>query len=103
MAILIRLLRASTLDELEKIVNEFFAVEAEDVRVESSMAGGITFANGEYVAPVRLSAPHKRKFETVEESETAQKAAATAETEAQAVTHEASESAIAEGNANTSE
>ena len=103
MAILIRFLTATTLDELEKIVNEFFAAEAEDVRVESSMAGGITFANGEYVAPVRLSAPHKRKFETVKESEATQEAAATEEVNAQAEAHELSESAIAEGNANTEE
>ena len=103
MAILIRFLTATTLDELEKIVNEFFAAEAEDVRVESSMAGGITFANGEYVAPVRLSAPHKRKFETVEQSLATQEAAATEEVNAQAEAQELSESAIAEGNANTEE
>ncbi len=83
MAVLIKLLRASTLDELETIVNEFFAVEAEDVRVESSLAGGITFANGEYVAPVRLSAPHKRQFQTAAEEEAVHEAAAAAEAQAQ--------------------
>ncbi len=103
MAVLIKLLRAPTLDELEQIVNEFFAVEAEDVRVESSMAGGITFANGEYVAPVRLSAPHKRKFETVEEAEAVQVAAATAETEARAEADAEAEAASAAGNANAGE
>lgn len=103
MAILIKFLTASTLEELEKIVNEFFAVEAEDVRVESSMAGGITFANGEYVAPVRLSAPHKRKFETVAEEAATQEAASEAETSARAEAKAVSESAVAEGNANKEE
>ena len=99
MAVLIKLLRASTLDELEAIVNEFFAVEAEDVRVESSLAGGITFANGEYVAPVRLSAPHKRRFETVEEAEATQELAAKAEVDARAEADAEAESAG--GNVNT--
>ncbi len=93
MAVLIKLLRASTLDELEAIVNEFFAVEAEDVRVESSLAGGITFANGEYVAPVRLSAPHKRRFETVEEAAATQELAAKAEVDARAEADAEAESA----------
>ena len=101
MAVLIKLLRASTLDELEKIVNKFFEVEAEDVRVDSSLAGGITFANGEYVAPVRLSAPHKRRFETVEQSAATQEQAAEAETEARAAADAEAEST--DGNANTGE
>ena len=103
MAILIKLLRASTLDELEKIVNEFFAVEAEDVRVESSMAGGITFANGEYVAPVRLSAPHKRRFETVAQEKETQEKAAVDETEAQAEATRQADANVEDGNANTSD
>ncbi len=101
MAVLIKLLRADTLDELEKIVNKFFEVEAEDVRVDSSLAGGITFANGEYVAPVRLSAPHKRRFETVEQSTATQEQAAEAETEARAAADAEAEST--DGNANTGE
>ena len=100
MAILIRLLRASTLDELEKIINEFFEVEAEDVRVESSLAGGITFANDEYVAPVKLSAPHKRKFETVAEAQATQEKAATDEIEARAEADANAEDIKADGNAN---
>lgn len=84
MAFQIKLLRAPTLDELEQIVNDFFVAEASDSRVEIDLAGGITFANGEYVAPVRLSAPHKRKFETVEEAEATQTAAVEAEAAAQA-------------------
>ncbi len=100
MAILIRLLRASTLDDLEKIINDFFAVEAEDVRVESSLAGGITFANDEYVAPVKLSAPHKRKFETVEQAEATQEKAATAEVEERAAADANAEAIKAGGNAN---
>lgn len=101
MAVLIKLLRAETLDELEQIVNDFFAVEAEDVRIETSLAGGITFANGEYVAPVRLNAPHKRKFETVEEATATQEAAVAAEVEAQAEA-EAGAQAV-DGNANAGE
>ncbi len=103
MAILIRLLRADSLDELEKIINDFFSVEAEDVRVESSLAGGITFANGEYVAPVKLSAPHKRTFETVEQAEATQERAATAETVARADADASAEAASAAGNVNTGE
>ena len=78
---------------METIVNEFFAVEAEDVRVESSLAGGITFANGEYVAPVRVSAPHKRRFETVEEAAATQELAAKAEVDARAEADADAESA----------
>ncbi len=103
MAILIRLLRANTLDELEKIINDFFAVEAEDVRVESSLAGGITFANDEYVVPVKLSAPHKRKFETVAEAQATQDQAATAEVEERAAADANAESIKSGGNANTGE
>ena len=101
MAVLIKLLRADTLDELEQIINDFFAVEAEDVRVESSLAGGITFANDEYVAPVKLSAPHKRKFETVAEEQATQEKAATAEVDARAEAD--AEAASSDGNVNAGE
>lgn len=100
MAILIKLLRAPSLDELEQIVNKFFAVEAEDVRIEASLAGGITFANGEYVAPVRLSAPHKRKFQTVAEEKAAKAEAAEAGAAAQAEAKKKSDELIAAGNVN---
>lgn len=103
MAILIRLLRAETLDELEKIINDFFAVEAEDVRVESSLAGGITFANNEYVAPVKLNAPHKRKFETAAEEKATQEKAATSEVDARAEADANAESIKSGGNVNADE
>lgn len=83
MAILIKFLRAKTLDDLEYQINEFFVTEGKDVRTEIDLAGGISFANGEYVAPLRLSAPHKRQFQTVAEEEATHKAAAAAEAEAQ--------------------
>ncbi len=62
MASMIKLLRASSLDGLERTINDFFADTAKDARVEVDLAGGITFANDEYIAPVRVSAPHKRSF-----------------------------------------
>ena len=76
MATLIKFLRAKTLDDLEQQVNDFFVEEGKDVRMEIDLAGGISFANGEYVAPVRLNAPHKRQFHTAEEKEAAHVAAA---------------------------
>ena len=100
MAVLIRLLRADSLDELETIINEFFNVEAEDVRIVSSLAGGITFANGEYVAPVKLDAPHKRKFETVDEARAVQEKAATAEIDERAAADANAEAIKLGANAN---
>ncbi len=79
MAILIKFLRAKTLDDLEYQINAFFATEGTDVRTEIDLAGGISFANGEYVAPLRLSAPHKRQFQTAAEEEATHEAAALAE------------------------
>ncbi len=83
MAILIKLLRASTLDDLERDINAFFIEEGKDVRTEIDLAGGISFANDEYVAPIRVSAPHKRQFQTAAEEEAVHEAAAAAEAQAQ--------------------
>ena len=67
MAIKIKLLRASSLDELEKVIEDFTRkIQEEDIRVEVDLAGGITYADDVYVAPVRISAPHLRSFEGVE-------------------------------------
>lgn len=69
MAIRINLLRASSLGELEKIINDFIiASQEEDARVQVDLVGGITFINDEngllvYVAPMRISASHKRSFD----------------------------------------
>lgn len=84
MAILIKFLRAPTLDDLERDINAFFATEGKDVRTEIDLAGGISFANGEYVAPLRMSAPHKRQFQTAAEEEAMHVAAAEAEAQEQA-------------------
>ena len=62
MAFMIKLIRASTLDDLECAINDFFAESVEDVRNEVALAGGVTYAKDEYVAPVSISAPHKRRF-----------------------------------------
>jgi hypothetical protein len=65
MAFMIKLLRAKTLDDLERTINDFFAEAAEDVRIAVDLAGGITYAKDEYVAPIRVDAPHKRTFASV--------------------------------------
>ena len=83
MAILIKFLRAATLEDLEREINAFLVTEGKDVRTEIDLAGGISFANGEYVAPLRLSAPHKRQFQTVAEEAATQAAAAEAEAQEQ--------------------
>lgn len=62
MAFMIKLLRAPTLDALERAINDFFAEAAADVRIEVDLAGGINYVKDEYVAPVRVNAPHKRRF-----------------------------------------
>jgi enolase len=67
MAFKITILRASTLDDLERAINGAFVEAAKDVRIEIDLAGGITYANDEYVVPVRVNAPHKRRFEEEEE------------------------------------
>jgi enolase len=67
MAFKIKLLRAATLDALEQAINEMFVEAAKDVRVEIDLAGGITRANDEYVVPVRINAPHLRRFEEEED------------------------------------
>jgi enolase len=67
MAFKIKLLRAATLDVLERVINEMFVEAAKDVRIEIDLAGGITYANDEYVVPVRINAPHKRRFEGEED------------------------------------
>ncbi len=86
MAVLIKLLRASTLDDLERDINAFFIEEGKDVRTEIDLAGGISFANDEYVAPIRVSAPHKRQFQTAAQEEETQAAAAEAEVQERANT-----------------
>ena len=67
MAFMIKLLRATTLDDLERAINDFFTETTEDVRNEVTLAGGVTYAKDEYVAPVSISAPHKRRFEDDEQ------------------------------------
>lgn len=63
----IKLLRSGTLQGLEGVLNDFFADEGADVRVEVDLVGGITYANDDYVAAVRITAPHKRHFEDDED------------------------------------
>lgn len=63
MASKIKLLRAGTLEELESAINQLFLQMQDDARIEVDLVGGITYAKGEYVAPVRVRASHKRSFE----------------------------------------
>lgn len=86
MAIQIKFLRAKTIEDLELAINAFLVAEGKDVRTEIDLAGGISYANGEYVAPIRLSAPHKRQFQTAAEEEAT---AAEAEVRAQATAAQA--------------
>lgn len=67
MAIKIQFVRAETLEALEIALTDFFTGYAEDVRTDVDLVGGITFANGEFIAPVRVSAPHKRRFDDEDE------------------------------------
>ena len=67
MASKITILRASSLNELEKQINSFLEQWGTDPRVEVDLIGGITYASydegGDYLAPMRLNAPHKRSFD----------------------------------------
>ncbi len=63
MAFKIKLLRASSLDGLERVINDFFVEATKDLRITVSLAGGVSYAEGTYVAPVSISAPHKRTFD----------------------------------------
>ena len=72
MASKITILRASSLNDLEKQINSFLEQWVSDPRVEVDLIGGITYASyeearGKYLAPMRLNAPHKRTFDDTEE------------------------------------
>lgn len=67
MAFMIKLIRADSLDALERAVNAFFTESTEDVRNEVALAGGVTYAKDEYVASISINAPHKRTFREEEE------------------------------------
>lgn len=69
MAQQIKLLSASSLSELESAINTYIEKQSEDSRVIVELAGGVTCAADMpeegmslWVAAVRVSAPHKRKF-----------------------------------------
>ncbi len=63
MATMIKLLRGSSLDHLERVINDYFAEAVKDTRIEVDLVGGITCdTEGTYVAVVRINAPHKRSF-----------------------------------------
>lgn len=63
MATKITFITADTLDDLEFAINDFFDQHADDERALVELVGGVSYANGMYVAPVRLYLPHKRRFE----------------------------------------
>lgn len=64
MAIKIKLIRAGTLEDLERAINRFaFSVQKEDDRTLVDIAGGITHVNGTYIATIRIIAAHKRLFD----------------------------------------
>lgn len=63
MAFQIKLIQAATLGDLEHDINVFFNEAGEDARIILALAGGITYANDVYVAPISISAPHLRRFD----------------------------------------
>ena len=71
MASKITILRSGSLDGLEQNINSFLEQWGTDPRVEVDLIGGITYAAvgdgiGNYLAPMRLNAPHKRTFDDAE-------------------------------------
>ncbi len=68
MAYKIKLLRASSLDDLERTINEFFNEAAEDARYVVTLAGGVSYAEGEYITIAHISAAHRRTFDEDDKS-----------------------------------
>ncbi len=75
MASKITILQATSLGSLEEKINNFLEQWGTDPRIEVDLIGGITYAGdvdgiGQYMAPMRLSAPHKRTFEDSNKEDT---------------------------------